>query len=90
MMPFFEEEKGAILVADYSANRTDFELGDLENTFPQEIGEPIKLPKDINYPNIEVFNIMLEREYPIAKVLISGSKMPNKLPKAARFFRGTR
>jgi len=89
MIPFFEEEKGAMLLADYSANRKDFKLGGLENEYPPEVGSPIKLPGTINYPNMELFNIMLDREYPIAKDLIAEFKVTRKLHKVARFVRWT-
>lgn len=89
MIPFFEEVKGSTLIADYSLNRTNFILGKLEKNFPPEIGKPIRLPSVINYPDMDIFNVMLEREYPIAKELITKSKAPNKLLKAARFTRWT-
>jgi|GEM_PF-2018845 hypothetical protein len=89
MIPFFEEVRGATLIADYSANRTNFIIGKLEKNFPPEIGKLIKLPTVINYPDMDMFNVMLEREYPIAKELITKSEIPNKLLKAARFNRWT-
>lgn len=87
MIPFFEEVRGATLIADYSANRINFILGELEENFPPEVGKLIKLPTVINYPDKDLFNVMLEREYPIAKELITKSEMPNKLLKTARFTR---
>ena len=38
---FFKEVAGATLVADYSMNRTDFVLGNLESSFPRKLG-PLK------------------------------------------------
>lgn len=85
MIPFFDKVRGATLIADYSVNRTNFILGKIENNFPPEMGRPIKLPVVINYPDKRIFNIMLEREYPIAKELITHFGSPNKLLKAARW-----
>lgn len=77
MIPFFEELQGATLVADYSANRVDFILGELNKEFPAEIGPLFKLPTKIVYPDKEIFNVMLKREYPIVKSVVLNSKIPN-------------
>lgn len=74
MIPFFKEMQGATLVADYAVNRVDFVLGKIEKTYPSELGKPIKLPKQVNYPSKKHFHAMLEREYPIAKALIELGK----------------
>ncbi|MCP4100449.1 MAG: hypothetical protein GY750_03320 [Lentisphaerae bacterium] len=70
MVPFFEETKGATLVADYSINRNDFVLGKIVNEFPFLIENPKKLTKDVAYPDMENFHNMLKREYPISQDLI--------------------
>lgn len=77
MIPFFEEVKGATLVADYSANRDDFILGNLGKEFPSEIGKPFKLPNEIINPDKKLFNVMLEREYPIVKNIVLNSEISN-------------
>lgn len=84
LIPLFNETKGATLVADYSANRENFVIGSINNTFPPEMGTPIRLPSIIKYPDLNDINRMLEREFPIAKSLISTSEPPNRLPKEAR------
>lgn len=89
MIPFFEEARGSTLIADYSVNRSNFILGKLEKNFPSDIGKPTRLPAVINYPDKDMFNVMLEREYPIAKELIMKSEVSNKLLKTARFTRWT-
>lgn len=78
MIPFFKEMQGATLIADYAINRTDFVLGKLEKTYPAEIGEPMHLSSKISYPETKYFNVMLEREYPIAKIMIELSKKTNR------------
>lgn len=78
MIPFFEEMKGATLLADYSANRKDFILGHIEDEYPVELGTPFNLPTQLNYPDLEIFNVMLKREYPIAKDLIRNSELLNR------------
>lgn len=78
MIPFFAEVKGATLVADYSANRFDFILGHLNKEFPSEIGKPFKLPTKIINPDKKLFNVMLEREYPIVKNVVLNSEIPNE------------
>ena len=66
LVPFFEEVVGATLIADYSMNRTDFVLGNLETRFPEELGILKSLYDEFKYPSRGVFLSMLRREYPIA------------------------
>ena len=70
MVPFFEETKGATLLADYSVNRDNFVLGKIIDEFPFLIENPVRLTKDVGYPDMENFHIMLKREYPISQELI--------------------
>lgn len=77
MIPLFDEVRGATLIADYALNRTDFILGDLENEFPADIGSPFKMPAVIVNPDRKIFNVMLEREYPIVRNLVAGADTPN-------------
>jgi hypothetical protein len=76
-MPLYDEVRGAALIADYSANRTDFILGHVDKEFPSETGVPIKLPSKITYPDKKLFNAMLEREYPIVSNIIMRSDIPD-------------
>lgn len=78
MIPFYAEMQGGTLLADYSANRTDFVMGNITPTYPSEIGMPFKLSKDVTYPEKAIFRALLEREYPISKYLISNQQKPNK------------
>lgn len=87
MIPFFEEVKGATLVADYSANRNGFIIASIDNSFPIEVGSPIRLPPVINYPDMRDIKSMLEREYPISKSLGLTFETPNESLKVARFTR---
>jgi hypothetical protein len=77
MIPLYGELRGGTLTADYSLNRADFILGHIDKEFPSEIGEPLKLPTVISYPDKKLFNAMLEREYPIVKNVVMKSKIPN-------------
>jgi hypothetical protein len=76
-IPLYNEVRGGALTADYSANRADFILGHLAKEFPSEIGEPLKLPTEIIYPDNKLFNTMLVREYPIVRNAEMKSKIPN-------------
>jgi hypothetical protein len=77
MIPFYDEVRGAALIADYAANRTDFVLGHLDNKFPAEIGRLFKLPTKIIYPDKYLFKAMLEREYPIVKNQVIKYEIPD-------------
>ena len=63
LMPFFKETVGATLVADYSMNRTDFVLGNLESSFPKELGPLTSIYDEFKYPSPGVFQKMLRREF---------------------------
>ena len=76
-IPLYDEVRGGTLIADYSSNRVDFILGHIDKEFPSEIGEPLKLPTEISYPDKKLFNAMLEREYPIVRNVVMKSKIPN-------------
>ena len=70
LVPFFRETVGATLVADFSMNRTDYVLGNLETSFPEELGELRSIRDELKYPSRGVFLSMLRREYPIAMDLL--------------------
>ncbi len=70
MVPFFEDTKGATIVADYSANRENFVLGKITDEFPFIVKNPKRLSKSVAYPDMEKFRIMLKREYPISGEII--------------------
>ena len=65
IVPLARESRGAKLLADYSLNRTDFNVGSIDEEFDPKIGDPIALQKGIKYPEKSVFETMLRREYPI-------------------------
>jgi hypothetical protein len=66
VVPFLKEVAGAMLIADYSTNRTDFVLGYFPKSFPKELGPLKSVDDEIRSPPSEAFLFMLRREYPIS------------------------